>query len=77
MPLLPTRRSGFFVTAAGRSFYRGGVFFLIRVVHGAAAGVVCQLVISVCELKSCLPVCYAVGSALSVVAMAALWSCDG
>lgn len=47
---------------------------LISVVHGA--GFLCQLVMSVSELSNCLPVCNAVGSALSVVAMAAMQSYD-
>lgn len=47
---------------------------LISVVHGA--GCLCQLVMSVSELNNSLPVSSAVGSALSVVAMAALQSYD-
>lgn len=52
---------------------------LIRLVHDVGAVFFlffCQLVISVSELKSCLPVCSAVGSALRVVAMAAMQGYD-
>lgn len=47
---------------------------LISVVRGA--GFLCQLVMSVSGLNNSLPVSNAVGSALSVVAMAALQSYD-
>lgn len=43
----------------------------------AATAVVCLLLISVCGQKSRSPACIAVSSALSVVAMAAMQSCNG